>query len=107
MNIKNVALLSLILVTNTSSIYTSEKPINLFTVIENRDNKAKVFAQTTECTQLREATILHQKNNSPETSLLLETALNNAAKTKEYQAWVDATQVVERVKNSKGALCSD
>jgi hypothetical protein len=106
MNIKNIALLSIILVTNTSSIYTSEKPITLFTVIEDRDNKAKAFAQTIECSQLREATMLHQKNNSPETSFLLETALNNAAKTKEYQAWIEAVRVADKFKKSQGILCT-
>lgn len=40
------------------------------------------------------------------TSLLLETALNNATKTKDYQAWIEAVHVADRFKESKGALCS-
>lgn len=106
MNIRNVALFSVILVTSIPSIHASEKPISLFAVIEDRDNKAKAFAQTTECTQWREAIMLHQKNNSPETSLLLETAQHKATRTEEYQAWVDAIQVAERFKKSQGELCS-
>lgn len=106
MNIKNTSALLLILVTSTARIHASEKPINLCAAIEDRENKAKAFAQTTECTQWRQATILHQTNNSPETSFLVETAYNDATKTKEFQAWMQATLVTDNFKKSAGLLCT-
>ncbi len=106
MNIKNTSALLLVLVTSTTRIHACEKPINLCAVIKDRENKAKAFAQTTECTQWKQATILHQTNNSPETSLLVEKAYNDVTKTKEFQAWMQAAIVADNFKKSAGLLCT-